>query len=258
MAKSLDDIMSSGAGEAMPEPVTTNEPAAITTPVESAALAVEQSANPVAEKPADTMVPLPALQEARREAREAREKALAIEAQLQAFTQMMAPKPEPKPVPDMFVDPNGFVQHALDPVQSQIREIREEMSREFAISRHGKETVQAAYVALEAGMRSRDPAANRTYQAMMQSGNPYEELVAWHKTNTARQKYGEDPDAYINAEIERRLAERTAAMQASGQPSQAAQPGLVPTNLAAARSAGPRTGVTFTGPRPLSEIMKQR
>jgi hypothetical protein len=247
VTKSLDDIMSSGNGEAMPAPDATTEPTA-SDPV---------PASP--EKPAshDPMVPLPALQEARREAREAREKAIALEAQMQAYMQSMQPKPEPKPVPDMFVDPQAFVQHQLDPVSAQIREVREEMSRNFAITRHGEPTVKAAYDALAEGMRNRDPEATRTYQVMMQSNDPYDGLVRWHKTNTARQKYGDDPDSYISKELERRLAEKMAEMQA-GQPNLgASQAPVLPTNLAAARNAGPRSGVTYSGPKPLSEIMKR-
>jgi hypothetical protein len=258
VTKSLDDIMSSGNGEAMPAPDATTEPTA-SAPVQTVAATPSEQTPAAPEKSVshDPMVPLPALQEARREAREAREKAIALEAQMQAYMQSMQPKPEPKPVPDMFVDPQAFVQHQLDPVSAQIREVREEMSRNFAITRHGEPTVKAAYDALAEGMRNRDPEATRTYQVMMQSNDPYDGLVRWHKTNTARQKYGDDPDSYISKELERRLAEKMAEMQA-GQPAVgASQAPVLPTNLAAARNAGPRSGVTYSGPKPLSEIMKR-
>ena len=93
-----------------------------------------------------------------------------------------------------------------------------------------------------------------TYARIMQARHPYGELVRWHREQTALTRYGADPEAYIKAEVERRIAE----MQGQ-QPQQAAHPSSpqsLPSNMTQGRaSAGSRNTPGMNGPLPLSQIM---
>lgn len=137
--------------------------------------------------------------------REERERAQAAERRYQDLERQLAtlqsrqPKAEQQ-TPDIFENPNQFVEQAtkqqLDPVRSEIGQLREFYSQREAVRTHGAEKVQAAYQALEKGMASRDPEAWTVYNRAMQSMDPYGAVVDWHKQRETLAQIGGDLDSY--------------------------------------------------------------
>ena len=120
----------------------------------------------------------------------------------------VAPKvEEPKPVPEIWEDPNGFVQAALSPVQQAMQQQAERFSMRLAVKEYGKDTVQSAYSALGEAIRAGDPNAKAEYQRIKSSDDPYEDIVQWHKRSQTLRTVGDDPNAWLEAEIEKRLAD---------------------------------------------------
>jgi hypothetical protein len=121
------------------------------------------------------------------------------------------PKQEAAPAPDVFEDPNKFLEHgvsqAVNPIKSEMAQLREFYSRREAIREFGQEKVDAAYQAIAAGMQSRDPEVAATYQRAMQSMDPFGDIVRWHQQKSIYQQIGADgPEAWFNKQLEERLA----------------------------------------------------
>jgi hypothetical protein len=168
------------------------------------------------------------------------------------------PKQEPPPPPpDFFDNPDAAfeyrIKQVLEPLHAQRQAEREADSVDRAIEKFGVETVQQAYTALAERVQQVGP-QDPSYARIMQARHPYGELVKWHREQTALTRYGADPQAYIEQEVQRRIAE----MQGQ-QPQQAARPSSpqsYPSNMTQGRpSAGPRNTPGMNGPLPLSQIM---
>ncbi len=267
--KTLDEIMS-GRGEAVSEETQTHEQEGGQARDESGRFAGKaeekpepqtetQPEQPEPEPKGDGKVPHQALHASRERERQARDEAQALRDQVQRLEGMMQamaaqrsepqkPKEQPKPV-DFWEDPQAFLQSALTPVQQQIAAQNEALSQTRAVAEHGAETVNSAFEAMKGALAS-DPRAQADYVRIMQSPHPYGELVAWDRNRRALTEIG-DPAAYR----ERMRQELIAELQASQQQPPAAQPRL-PGNFTQARNDGPRSGQTYTGPRPLSDITK--
>ncbi|WP_046865929.1 hypothetical protein [Microvirga massiliensis] len=129
--------------------------------------------------------------------------------------------------------------------------IREQVSQMMAVEKHGSERVEAAYQALANAIGS-DPQVQEAYRRIMAAPHPYGELLAWHEQQQVLSEIGRDPRAYR----EKLRAELLAELQ-NGAPRAGHSPGPMPSNFAQGRSAGPRSGVTWNGPQPLSAIMKR-
>lgn len=161
-------------------------------------------------------VPQQALHAAREKAREkdAENEQLRRElAELRGQVQVLARQPTPQtatqqaPTPEIWDDPNGFVQAALTPVQKAMQQQAELFSRRMAVKEHGHEAVQSAYAALGAAMQGGDPSAQAEFQRIRASDDPYEDIVQWHKRTQTLQRVGSDPEAWLEAEMEKRLAD---------------------------------------------------
>jgi hypothetical protein len=153
--------------------------------------------------------------------REMREEREAVERRFQetqqhwqrqiAELQAKLPKQEPTPAPDVFENPNEFLQHgvkqAVDPIKSEIGQLREFYSRREAVREHGQEKVEAAYKAVADGMQSRDPETMAVYQRAMSSMDPFGEIVSWHQQKAVYSTIGNDPNAWFEKELEKRLAD---------------------------------------------------
>jgi hypothetical protein len=153
--------------------------------------------------------------------REMREEREAVERRFQetqtqwqrqiAELQARLPKEEPKPAPDMFENPNEFLQHgvrqAVDPIRSEITQLREEYSKKWAEKEHGPEKVKAAYDWVAQGMQTRDPEVAAVYQRAMQSMDPYGEILKAHQQKAVYSQIGNDPNAWFEKELEKRLAD---------------------------------------------------
>ena len=188
-----------------------------------------------------------------------RQRYRALEQQMSEMRQMverLQPKPDSQtptdPLAQFVADPNSFFQQQVAPISQQVAEAREMVLEMYALQSHGADKVQQAKQAAEELRDMGDPYFPVLVGRLKSAANPFEELVRWNNERSVLTKMGSDPEAYINAEVERRMAER-----AQQQPA-AAQGSPLPPSLAGARSAAPRQGgAAYEGPRPLSEIMKR-
>ncbi len=133
----------------------------------------------------------------------------------------------------------------------QVNEMREMMLELRAAQSHGADRMEAAKRAAEELRDSGDPAINALAVRLLNTANPFDELVRWHDEQARVSRFGDDPEGYINAEVERRLA---------GGPPQhpaASFARSMPPSFAGARNGAPRQSQNYGGPRPLSEIMKR-
>jgi hypothetical protein len=222
---------------------------------EDAEQEVEQVAQteqkPVEQKPDEAHVPSWRLRE-EREAREAAERRAQEERaywqrQLQEV-QARLPKEAPAR-PDMFENPDGFVEHgvrqAVDPVKSELQATREFYSRKDAIREHGQEAVKAAYDALAQGLNNRDPEAVATYQRAMSSMDPYGDIVTWHQQRAVYSQIGKDPNAWFEKTLADKLSDPTFAgsiLQKIQQTSNPQRTNIVqlPPSLSRVPAAAPR------------------
>jgi hypothetical protein len=128
-----------------------------------------------------------------------------------AELQARLPKDEPKPAPDVFEDPNKFLEYGVrqhvDPIRSEITQLREEYSKKWAEKEHGPEKVKAAYDWVAQGMQTRDPEVSAVYQRAMQSMDPYGEILKAHQQKAVYSQIGNDPNAWFEKELEKRLAD---------------------------------------------------
>lgn len=178
-----------------------------------------------------------------------------------AQQQQQAPATPPTPLPDLlFQDPERFVQTFEQRQQSALLETR------IAISEAGARQQYADYeqalAALDAYARS--GARQQAEVAQLTSTDPApayaayragKALLAQQRWQPVMQQHG-DPDAFIAAEVERRVAERIA--QQPEQPDPINPAPRLPTSLAGARASGPRSGPAWNGPPPLDAILGQR
>jgi len=159
------------------------------------------------------------------------------------------PAPEQPKAPDFWEDPNKFVAEALTPVQMEARKQVEGLSFMIAEDKHGADAVKAAITAfVEAGQADRE-GLRPVYEAIRKSPHPYGMMVKWHDERKKAAQSAEitkDPDAYR----EKLKAELLAELQAA--PS--TPDPVMPSNLAAARNVGTRSGPAWGGPQPLNDI----
>lgn len=132
----------------------------------------------------------------------------------QRFNQFsnLIPKPqEPEKVerPDLFENPDGFMEHgvrqAVDPIKSEIGQLREFYSQRDAIRSHGADKVKAAFTALDQAAKAGDPDAVAAVARVKQSMDPYGDIVAWHQQKTVINEVGSDPQAFIQKKLDEAL-----------------------------------------------------
>lgn len=244
---SLDDIMSDKpyeAEEVAEEP--TEEPDQIEAEAEDAPEEPEQPEGeepaPVAE-PEPKMVPLAALQDERQKNRTVTERLAQIEQMLQASRKPEQQQDRPKP-PDMFEQPEQYTQHLMTMMQEREANLIAEMSERFTRSQHGDEAVDAALEAAKAA---------GTVDQFRGQRDPWGELVKWHKQHQVMSEIGADPDAWRAQERERMRQELMAEMVGQQQKQAAGKAG---PSLAGQTNLGSRTRPAWSGPTPLSEILK--
>lgn len=130
--------------------------------------------------------------------RSAEQRAAQLEAELQQFRRQQ--EQARQPAPDIFENPGAFVDQnvrtAVDPVRSEIGQLREFYSQKEAIRDHGPEKVKSAYDWIAQGMQSRDPERMAVYNRAMNSFDPYGEIVGAHIRHTVSSQVGNDPIAY--------------------------------------------------------------
>jgi hypothetical protein len=228
----MDDFESitSGASNAAPEiqqePQTTTQPSRddggrFASPQAKQPAAVTQ---PTPETPAATAeqpqpngngnVPVGAVQAEREKRQEAQHRAADLErqlAELRGQVTLLSQQRQPTPQPQeqkapitLWDDPDAFLGSQLTPITQQMQEMREELWESRAASVHTPEAVQAAKAAAEKLFGT--PEGKVLHQQITAAGgNPFDNLVKWHKQQEALAKVGSDPDAWLNAELEKRM-----------------------------------------------------
>lgn len=207
-----------------------------------------------------------------REAREAAERRFAeSQAQWQRqFQELQArlPQPEQPKAPDVFENPNGFLEHGvrqqLDPVRQEVSNVREHFSKMFAVKEHGQEKVDGAYTALGQAIKSGDRDALSFAQRIQNSIDPYGEIVNWHSQKAVFSQIGHDPSAWFGKELESKLADPKFAAEivqkAQGTlqaqtPPQAQNVFNVPPSLR--RAPGSRGGTESTGDMSNASLLQE-
>lgn len=175
------------------------------------------------------------------------------------------PAEKPKPLQFDWENPTAYfeakleerLREVLTPIVSNVRRVSEESSKRFAIKEHGQETVDAAFAAMDAAIRGGDRDAYLEKERILrESGDGWEDLVRWHKRSSALKEFGADPAAY-KAKVEAEIMDR---LQATGAPAPTTErksklPPNMPSDLAGARSVGPRAGPSWQGPKSIKETL---
>ena len=108
--------------------------------------------------------------------------------QYQHYLQTQHQQTQPQtPQPDIFEDPDGFVQQVQSQVNQAAQGSQLSVSRLMAVKEHGQDIVEAAINA--AGNANLD-------QHFAEQLDPIGEAVAWHKNQQFAQEIGNDPQAY--------------------------------------------------------------
>lgn len=165
------------------------------------------------------------------------------------------------PLTDMlFQDPDGFVRQVQQSQEQALRETRIALSE--AMVRQQFPDYPDAEAALERYALS-SPAAREEVARLLNS-HPAPAMVAYQagKHLLAQQQWQplmqqhKTPDAFIAAEVERRVQERLAEQAQQSVPTSPAP--RLPTSLAGARASQGRSASNYAGPPDLSEILGPR
>lgn len=187
----------------------------------------EPAKAPLTAEGQDHRVPIAVMHKERDRAQRAEQERDALRAQLEYAERVrqslqQAPQvPQPgqpipgqpaAPPPNVFEDPDAFVDHRVQPLVKEFRQVIqtqndrwEALSREIAYKDHGKEKVDAAQNAMKTALQSGDQQARMEYQRIVNSVNPYGELMAWNQRVTTLQQVGPDPQAWLNKQLEEKL-----------------------------------------------------
>jgi len=262
---SLDEIMA-GKDATASEPVATETTVPEVVPVIEEVAAPQEPEAPVQEDTAGAKtVPVAAVHEEREKSRKYKEelaetrreiselRALMMQQVQRPAPQHQAPVPPPEP-PDYFDNPREAVGYQMQSAMAPVQQALMYNARLTAEAIHTSDKVKEAEAEFNRLSLSGeiDP---RVHSEINRSPNPFHAAVKWleqQKRAEVFARMGPDPEAYIAAELEKRLAALTAQPQTTSQ----ARP--LPTSLAATPSqAGASSGSGYSGPRPLSEIMKR-
>lgn len=170
----------------------------------------------VEEKPQS--IPLTALLDEREKRQRIEREAEQARRDLETLRRQIAMQQQPKKAPDFFEKPDEAINYRLAPVQQQIVGVKMQQSQFLAERDFGKEAVEEA-------LRFFDEHPQLSTQ-LVDHPSPFHAAVEMHKRAKFLQQVGDDPDAYINAQVEARLKERLASVQTSPAPSAAPPPSL--------------------------------
>lgn len=156
-------------------------------------------------------VPFVALMDEREKRQAAQREAEELRKQIAEYQRQAQPAKEK---PDFFDNPDQAMDQRLMAVKLQ-------QSRFFAEKEYGADVVAAAYAYF-------DEHPNES-QSLINHPSPFHAAVDHYKRQTKLAEIGPDPDAWINAQVEARLAERLA---------QSPAPKAPPPSMARAPSTG--------------------
>jgi len=116
------------------------------------------------------------------------------------------PQAQPANPQQLFEQPDQYLRsNVIDPLRDwgtrEMMQIKDGLSRDYAVDKYGEPAVKAAYEALAKIHNPRmgvvTPQGEFAFRQIMAAGNPYKELVEWHKKDRAIQAIGNDPDAWL-------------------------------------------------------------
>ncbi len=165
----------------------------------------------------DRTVPVDVLTAIRGENRELKQQIQQLTTAMQTL-QLQRPQPAQAPAQQLqaeqpkefWDDPDGFVGTKLTPLQQQLAETRAQVSHFAAVAEFGKETVTAAHEAINEAIGQGQLDRAEVNKRLSQSRDPVGDIVRWHQDRKARdnmQRIGGDPDAWLAAELEKRMAD---------------------------------------------------
>lgn len=142
----------------------------------------------------------------------------AIEARLaqpQPVQQPVKPQdqqPQKDEAPDRWTDPEGYDNWHRERILNEVRaesqkseQRRVAWSFEEAKAKHGDDFTEAYKIAN--ALPASDPVAKQLIDTILQSANPGERLMAWHRQQAAVREIGNDPAAYrVKVEADARAA----------------------------------------------------
>jgi hypothetical protein len=220
----LDEIMS-GSGEAMPaieqEQITQPRddsgrfaPKADEAPVQAAAVIEEQ---PLGQEEAHEQggIPPQRLKAEADKRREAEASAEALRREIAELRGMVQARQQPTPQPQqeqqpasLWDDPDAYLKGQLTPVQHEVSQVRTMFMRFEAIQSLGEGGAEKVQAALDAAKMFEGTPQEKVLEAqIMGSGNPFSNLVKWHQQQQVMSRIGNDPDAWLHAEMEKRLSD---------------------------------------------------
>lgn len=181
----------------------------------------EEPSEPPSPQPEPTAVPLTSLLD-EREKRQALERKLqALEAQQRAASQQ-----QQAPAPDLYDDPDKRLQYERTQLEEARKQDKLQTSKFFAERDFGKEVVDEAIAYFDS-----NPAQSNQF---LNHPSPFHAAVDYYKKQKFLSEVGDDPEAYIQRQVE----ERMQAATLSAQPS---KPKAPPASLAKAPSTGKET-----------------
>lgn len=199
--------------EVLPEEAEAEQPQ-----VEAEEAKGEEPAAPPVAQDETKHIPISALLDEREKRQAAAREAEELRKRLEAYE---AQKQQP---PDFYENPEQRLAMERAQMQHVLWNERLNTSEMIARNAHGDDAVDAARDAFMA-----EAERNPTLRAELQrQQNPYGYVVNWHKRQAVLSRLGDDPEAYIQAEVQRRLQEAQAAPK----------PAAPPASLAAAPAAG--------------------
>jgi len=151
-----------------------------------------------------------------REKRQKFEQEIAAERQrreaLERRVNELTAKPaEPEKLPDIFENPQGYTQSLEQRFEQRLRMQEQNFSFRLAHRQHGQD-FETAYQSL---IREGEMGNRQAVQAVMQSPDPGEALMRWHKQTTLFEKTGGDLDKYLQTQREQLLADPEFLKQAA-------------------------------------------
>jgi hypothetical protein len=193
--------------EAQPEP----------TPVQTQPPVAEPQQAPLTAdtQPQDHRVPLRELLDEREKRQDAARQLADRDQRIDYLTRLISqaqqqsqqqPGPQQPPA-DIWSDPDAYLNGRINPLAEQardaIQQVKESTSRILATDKYGEEVVNTAFSELARQMQTGQ--GQFDYQRIMASQHPYGELVKWHKAQTNLKAVGDDPNAWLEKQLEAKM-----------------------------------------------------
>lgn len=231
----LDEIMSDAATtpaapETTTDPAPTPEPAPQSddqprgpdgkfAPKADEPAPAEPASDPASPQPdpaaADKTVPLAALQAERESRKELERQIQQLTGQVQLLSQRPAthpaqPQEQQKPR-EIWEDPDGYttdrVNAAVTPVLNTMQQFIGNISYREAVREFGAETVKTAAETLKSAVANGLVDGREIQQRLGASMDPIGDTVRWYRQQEALKRVGDDPDKFIESELEKRMSD---------------------------------------------------